>query len=294
MTQRSLSQRLGFNVALTVMAFGLAPFFKKLAIVDGISQWTVALVTASVAALVSVSAVLVQRPGAMRCLVARRHLLPLLALGVVAGGIVTLLVVQALTVTTATNRSLFQSAYPAATLLFAHMLLGERLRGGQYVAVVALSGGLLLMNGASGSLRFGAGFWLLLATLPLIGISDTYSKRLTRELSPIVIAGARNVYGAMFLLLVTPMLGLVSPTNATQWLWLGLAGLLQGLGVWTLYRAMEASKASMVAALVASTPLLTLAAEYLFIGVELTMMQWAGLMVVLLSSVWLGRSEGAK
>ena len=57
---------------------------------------------------------------------------------------------------------------------------------------------------------------------------------------------------------------------------------------------MQVSKASMVAALVASTPLLTLAAEHLFIGVELTLMQWAGLTVVLLSAVWLGRSEGAK
>lgn len=91
----------------------------------------------------------------------------------------TLLVVQALTVTTATNRSLFQSAYPAATLLFAHVLPGGRLRIAQYAAVSLLMGGLLLINWDNDdALRFGfgfgfgSGFWLLLATLPLIRLRD--------------------------------------------------------------------------------------------------------------------------
>lgn len=287
---RPLSRSVVFNSAATVAAFGLVPFLKKLALVEGAGPWTVALVTAVFAAVASIAALSWRRPATLHCLVARGHRLRLLALGIMATGIVTLLVVQALTITTATNRSLFQSAYPAATLLFAHLLLGERLRPTQYLAVLALMLGLLLMNSDLDALRFGAGFWLLLATLPLIGLSDVYGKRWSSDLSPAVLAAGRNLYGALFLALVTPLLGITLIDHPRLWVVLIAAGLLQGIGVWTLYRALEASKATLVAAMVAASPLLTLMAERLYIGLELGAPQWLGFTVVLLAAIWLAVS----
>ena len=64
------------------------------------------------------------------------------------------------------------TAYPAITLLLARLWLGESLRRIQYVAVAVLMAGLLLINGDMQTLWLGSGFWLLLATLPLIGFSD--------------------------------------------------------------------------------------------------------------------------
>jgi drug/metabolite transporter (DMT)-like permease len=293
---REQSRTVAFNSAVTVLAFGLVPFLKKLALVQGTGQWTVALVTALFAALASVFALAWKRPHMLRCVVSRAYRIRLCVLGIVATGIVTLLVVHALTLTTATNRSLFQSAYPAATLLFAHLLLGERLRLPQYLAVALLMSGLLLMNGDNDGLRFGPGFWWLLATLPLIGLSDVYGKRWSRDLSPDVLAAGRNLYGAVFLACVTPLLGIALIGATRQWLILIAAGLLQGIGVWTLYRALEAGKASLVAALVAAAPLLTLAAERLYIGLQLGALQWLGLALVLGAAVWLalgGQADGA-
>lgn len=155
MNWRVLSRSRDFSALLTVGAFGLTPLFKKLAITDGVSPWTVALVTSLVAAAVGVTLLLVRGPDAWRSVGSPVHRAPLCVLGVVASGIVTLLVVQALTSTTATNHSLFQSAYPAATLLFAHLLLGECLRVAQYAAVAALTAGLLLVNGGENTARFG-------------------------------------------------------------------------------------------------------------------------------------------
>jgi len=69
------------------------------------------------------------------------------------------------------------------------------------------------------------------------------------------------------------------------------AGALQGIGVWTLYRALRGSKASLVAAIVASSPLLTLIVEGFFIGVQLGALQWSGFTVVLAAAVWLAMSD---
>jgi drug/metabolite transporter (DMT)-like permease len=281
------SRSVAFNSAVTVLAFGLVPLLKKLALVQGAGPWTVALITAACAGLASVAALTWKHPGALRCLVSRRYRIRLCLLGVFATGVVTLLVVQALTVTTATNRSLFQSAYPAATLLLAHLLLGERLRLPQYLAVALLMTGLLLMNGDTDGLRFGPGFWLLLATLPLIGLSDVYGKRWSGDLSPDVLAAGRNLYGAIFLACVTPLLGLALISDVRQWLILIAAGLLQGIGVWTLYRALEAGKASLVAAMIAAAPLLTLVTERMYIGLQLESLQWIGFAVVLGAAGWL-------
>lgn len=281
---------LQLNVLMSIIAFGLTPFFKKLAIDDGVSPWMVALVTSAVAAGTSLVVTLVRRPQALPGIYARRHLVSLSLIGFVATGLVTLLVVQALSSTTATNRSLFQAAYPAATLLFAHLLIGERLRLGQYGMIVLLMAGLLLMNGSGGEIRFGPGFWLLLATLPLIGVSDAYSKRLTAELSPLLLAAGRNFYGAVFLLVITPFLGLGALPDLCNGVWLLAAGFLQGVGVWTLYRAFELSKASLVTAMVAVAPLVTLAVESFFIGLRLDVLQWAGLIVVMATAALLAQS----
>ena len=140
----------------------------------------------------------------------------------------------------------------------------------------------------------GIGFWLLCATLPLIGLGDVLSKRLTRDLSPLALTVGRSVYGALFLVLFTPFLGLEGVGGPVEWFALAAAGLLQGVGVWTLYRAMQGGKASLVAALVAAAPLATLSAESAFLGLDLAPVQWIGLGIVLAAAGWLAVGEGRR
>lgn len=285
--QRDRSRAVLLSVAVTVLAFGLAPFLKKAAIADGVAPASTALVTAVTAAVGAMAIMAWHQPRALVCLVDRRYFGPLLLVGMVAGAAVTLLVAFALSSTTATNRSLFQAAYPAATLVFAHGLLGERLRVAQYLAILLLMAGIVLMNDADGGVRFGTGFWLLLGTLPLIGLTDVYSKRLTTVLSPLVLAGGRHIYGALFVIAAAPLLTLGDVTSPANWLRLGAAGLLQAVGVWTLYRAFELSKASLVSSLVAAAPLVTLVAETVFLGLVLNPGQWSGVALVIGAAVWL-------
>ncbi len=282
-----------FSVGVTIAAFGLTPFLKKLAIVHGSSPWMAALVPVVFAALTTLLIAALQRRDVAACLFGRGQVGPLLVVGVTATGLVTLLVAYALTTTTATNRSLFQAAYPAATLLLAHGLLGERLRLLQYGGIAAMIGGLLLMNGSDGEVRFGEGFWLLCLTLPLIGFGDVYGKRLTQRLSPLLLSCGRSFYGALFILCSAPFLELGAWPGLANGLWLAAAGICQGLGIWTLYRALRGSKASLIASLVAAAPLVTAAAELAFMGLRLNAWQWLGVALVISMAAWLAHARDA-
>jgi drug/metabolite transporter (DMT)-like permease len=278
------------NVGVTVAAFGLAPFLKKSVLENGASPWMVALVSALAAATISIVIASRRVPNLVGGLLDPRHLRALVLIGIVATGIVTLLVSLALTTTTATNRSLFQAAYPASTLLFAHLLLGERLRWLQYACIVAITLGLFLVNAGHDGVRFGQGFWLLLATLPLIGLSDVYGKRLTADIPPVLIACGRNVYGALFVVGVVIFLELGPRPEVLDIALLSAAGICQGLGIWTLYRAFELDKASLVSSLVATAPLVTAVLELLLLTLALDPVQWTGVALVIAAAVLLAQT----
>ena len=280
------------NAGVSVAAFGASPLLKKVAVQGGVTPWTVALVAACGAALVSTLILARLQPQRLGRLFDREHLFALVAIGIAATGLVTLLAATALSTTTATNRSLFQAAYPAATLLFAHLLLGERLRAQQYVAVALLLAGLVVMNDSGGGFSFGQGFWLLAATLPLIGLTDVYSKRLAGKVPTLVLAAGRNLYGAAFIGAVALFVDLGSQLSAGQALSLLVAGACQGIGVWTLFRAFERSKASLVSSLVAASPLVTLTLEVTVLQLSLTPFQWLGMVIVIGAAVWLAQSGG--
>ena len=276
----------------TVVAFGLMPFFKKLALEAGVSPWMVALGTVLFAALATVAVGWRHSHGILGEVLASPSRGYLLLIGILATGLVTLLVVQALSTTSATNRSLFQAAYPAATLLFAHLMLGERLRPLQYLSIGAMILGLLLVNGLDGGVRFGQGFWLLVLTLPLIGFSDVYGKRLTERFSPLIIAYGRNLYGAAFVVAAVPLLDLGDWPGLAPGVWIALGGLSQGIGIWTLYRALGCSKASLVASLIATAPLVTVAAEITLLGLQLSVLQWVGVVLVISMAIYLAQQDG--
>ena len=284
------------NAAISIVGFGLAPLLKKVAIEGGVTPWMVSLVSASGAAIVLLLILSRLRPKNLGQLFERHHLVPLLIIGIVATGIVTLLAAISLSTTTATNRSLFLSAYPAATLFFAHLILGERLRAQQYVAIALLLVGLVVMNDSSAGLKFTQGFWLLVVTLPLIGLTDVYSKRLVSDVSPLVLATGRNLYGTVFIAAFAFFVELGDQLSFAQAVALLVAGGCQGIAVWTLFRAFERSKASLVSSLVAASPLVTLSLEVTLLDLRLTPVQWLGMFIVIAAAVRLsqtGRNENA-
>lgn len=221
-----------------------------------------------------------------------RQLLPLLLIGALGSGLVSLFGILAMTETSASNRALFQSAYPAATALAARLLLGERLSARVYFWIGLICLGLLMMNLEShGAMSLtGWPFWLLLATLPLIGLADVIAKRSLDQQSPEEVAAGRAVGGVTVLGLMLPwMLPEAVSGLVAVWPWLLLSGLCMAAFTLALYQVFDRTFAAVAASLIALAPLLTLVGEIAMLGLTLAAYQWIGFVLVLIAVVGLSR-----
>jgi drug/metabolite transporter (DMT)-like permease len=277
--------------AIAIAALALAPLAQKMALNAGAAIVPVAFASASLAALVAGGWLLLRGRAAALVRMNRRQRLAVLMVGALGSGLVPLMGILAMTVTTASNRALFQSAYPAATALAASVLLGERLRWLTYLLIVLVCAGLVLVNLESNSrLSLGWSFWLLLATLPLIGLSDVIAKRSLTDQPPEVVAVGRALGGTLVLAAVLPwFFGELPASVAAAWPWLLAAGACMGVFAVALYQVFDRTEASIAASLVALAPLLTLAVEATVLGVRLTPWQWVGFALVLGAVVALAR-----
>ncbi|MEE4637951.1 MAG: DMT family transporter [Wenzhouxiangella sp.] len=277
---------------IAVLALGTAPLAHKLALTRGAS----ALLVASTSALITAVAVfgwLVARGRADRLrLIGARQAFWLLLIGVLGSGLVSVFGILAMTETSASNRALFQSAYPAATALAARMLLGERLNPRIYAWIGLVCAGLLMMNmERNGALSLtGWPFWLLLSTLPMIGLADVIAKRSLSDQEPEVVAAGRAFGGALILILALPWAaGDAGDALVQAWPWLLLSGLCMAVFTVALYQVFDRTFATVAASLIALAPLLTLMGEIGFLGLSLGRIQWVGFALVLLAVIGLSR-----
>lgn len=278
--------------AFSIAALGFAPLAKKAALVDGAGVWSVVLSTAVVSAVLVVSWTALR--GRLKRLagMTTRQRFSVLAVGTLSSGLVPLLAVMAMIETSASNRSLFQAAYPAATAVAARFMLGERLSTSSYLLIASICAGLALMNVEFGDAlpSIGPAFWMLLATLPMIGIADGIAKRSLHDLSPEVVATGRAVGGAVVLLLAVPVVGAPAWSALEPALhWILLAGICMAGFAIGLYELFQRTRASLAASLIAMAPVVTLAAERALLDVSLTPVQWVGFIAVVASVLPLAR-----
>ncbi len=284
-------------VALAVGGLGLAPLAQKAALESSAAPLPLAASAATVAAVL----VLLWRGfrGGLRGLgrLTRRQHAALWSVGALGSALVPLLAVLAMIETSASTRAVFQSAYPAATAVATRFLLGERLSRAGYAWIVAICAGLLAVNVDPGSLKFqlGTPFWLLLATLPAIGLADVIAKRSLHDLSPDTVAVGRAVGGAVLLLSIAlPVL------DAAAWRsliptfpWVVLAGVCMGLFAIGLYHVFDRTAAAIGASLIALAPLVTVFAELFVLDAVPAPAQWLGFGLVMGAVIGLIRSERA-
>jgi len=275
-----------------VLALAFAPLAMKMALSVGGSTLPVALVTALVAALLVCGWMLARNKARRLPRMPWLQRSSLLLVGALSAGLVPLFGIVAMTETSASNRALFQSAYPAATALAARFLLGERLGPLSYLLIALVCTGLVLMNiePGPGLSVLNWPFWLLLTTLPMIGLADVIAKRNLVDQPPEVVAAGRAVGGVLILTLALPWaFPDLGTTLQAAWHWMLLGGVCMGIFAVALYQVFDRTAASLAASLVALAPVLTLAAEATLLGVSLDAWQWAGFTLVLVALLWLSR-----
>jgi drug/metabolite transporter, DME family len=280
-----------FYSALAVITFGFMPFCKGLAVQGGLHPVTAAVSIVSAALVTAAIVGGAWKREALRW-PAPAALAHLALIGVLSSGIVVLMNVAALAHTSAPNLRLVQAAYPAATLFFAWWLLGERLRATQYALAALVALGLWLANPSESGTE-NPGFWLLLGTMPIIGFCDAYAKRHMTQLTPGILTVGRFGFGLILLLVAAPF-GFYVPSStpsASAIYWAVLAGVLAAIGMSAFYRALKLKNAGLVAATVATAPVITALAEWAFQGHTLRSIQLLGIALVVIGAVRLSLSE---
>jgi len=284
--------RLSAWLGVAALALGTTPLAKKMALVDGGSSSLIAFSTTLVSGAVIFGWLLIQGQFGHLNRLTPRSWTSVLTVGALSSGLVPLLGILAMTETSASNRALFQSAYPAATAIAARLMLGERLSGVAYVWVGLVSVGLVLMN-------FNAGdgldlmswpFWLLFATLPLVGLADVIAKRALGSMTPEIIAFGRALGGFLMMILLIPwVVATIGRSEPSTWFWMLLAGACMGVFAVALYQVFDRTLATLAASLIALAPLLTLFLEVSLLDLRLDALQWVGFALVLASIVLLSR-----
>lgn len=281
-TAKSARLRLGANIALAAACLGLAPLAKKAALTGGAKPFSLAIVATAVATVLALILLAVRGERAVIVRHPARTYLHVALIGVMGTGAVTLLAILAMTETTATNRSLFQSMYPVATAIAARFMLRERPGRGAYWLIALMCVGLYLTNsGGSWRLETGAAFWMLVATLPLIGLSDVYAKKTLSDARPEFVGAGRYLFGMIALLVTLPFTALGDwHALLAVWWWVLVAGATMVGGVYGLYRAMETAGASLAAAYIALAPVVTALAEWALLDATFGIWQVVGIGIV--------------
>jgi len=221
--------------------------------------------------------------GELALLVAPRIGPRLLLVGALGTGAAFWLLFEGARRATAIETVLCLQIEPAYALVAAWAVLGERPSARRLGAITLLLSGIALALGAGGMFS-PAGVWLLLATPLCWQISHLIVLRTLGGVPPAVLTGARYIYGGLVLgtlwLLAGATVGLAPGAGVAS---LAAALVAQGvvlsyLGTMMWYEAItRLDLARTTAIVVPSIPLLSLAAAFVLLGEQPTLLQALGM-----------------
>lgn len=196
----------------------------------------------------------------------------LIAVGVVGGSLPFILFFTGLTKTTALNASIIHKTLFIWVALLALPFLKERMGALQGAALLLLVGG----NFALGGLRnftWGTGELMILAATLLWAVENIIAKKALRNLSSILVAGARMVFGSVIIFIVIAFQGnlsMLGGLSMEQWLWTIIPALFLLGYVTTWYTALKYAPASIVASLLVPATIVTNILSMIFLDKTLT------------------------
>lgn len=279
--------------ALVAMgALGSVHFVEKLAIAEGAPPGAFALGQTG-SALAILAPVWLWRARHERLTLFHSGRLRSLALiGVLASGLVVLLSIVALTHTTATHKGAIQAAYPLGTMLFAWLLLRERITLLGYASGAVIVTGVVLLTSRGLSGTPNPGDWLLIGTIPIMGFSDAFAKKVLADVPPITVSVGRYLFGAVFLSVVLLVVDLGSPRDLLPiWPLVLAAGALTAIAMGLFYLSIDRIGPSLAAGLLAGAPVVTVTLEWTALGERFSALQLVGVALVIAGVVELARQR---
>jgi drug/metabolite transporter (DMT)-like permease len=274
------------------LALGVVHLVEKLAIQQGVPAAPFALGQTAVAFLVLWPIWLWKRRERNLTLVRSGRLRSLALIGVLASGVVVLLGITALGYTSATHKGVIQATYPVGTMLFAWLLLRERITVSGYVAAAVIVAGLVLMTSRGFRGAPNMGDWILIATVPVMGFADAYAKKVLADVPPVTVSLGRFLFGTAILVVLTLVTEL-GPLSALLPVWelLLAAGVLTALSMGLFYLAIHRAGPSLAAGLLAAAPVVTVTLETWLLDERFLVVQLLGVGLVLAGVAQLSRAH---
>lgn len=281
-------------VILCVFLHGAQPILGKYG-VSIIHPLFFAAVTNLVAAA-SLLVIILFRRNSIRLLIEKKYFFSLLLIGIFGTTLSNILFFYGVRLTSGINSSILLQVEPVYALCIGYLLLKEKITPGQILSTfIIIFGTLLVMY--QGTLALKWGDFLILLTPVCYQVGHFFSKRLLTktDLSPLVIAAGRTLYGGIFLFLLSMFWGvnefgqLADIHIAVILLFYGVVA--YGLTYYTFYEAIKLINLSKATAIISAYPAVSIILAWFILQETPNGYQMSGFFVILLGILYLSHTR---
>jgi O-acetylserine/cysteine efflux transporter len=268
---------------ITSFAFGISVVVNKAGLDRSVlPPLDYTALSALVAGILALPPVLVWTPSVLSC--SRLCLVKLVAIGVSASGFAYLLLFWGQSLTSATNAGFVLTLTAFFTVVFAAILLGERIERRKYPAIGLLFVGLYLLIVGTEALALNIGDLFIVGTALIWGVTNSIARSVMREISAQLVAWLRLVIGGAFLAVVLRVGPgeAASPVSSGDYWFLG-SGVLVWASILLFYKTIEKLGAGMASLVVVSSPVISTIGAVALLGEVLSAEDLIGGGLILLS-----------
>jgi len=217
----------------------------------------------------------------------RQALIPLILMGITGVALFNLFMFWALERTDATNVGLLSTLNPVSIAIFSFLLIGEKIRPLQILAMLISFAGVLvvLSKGELGhlsKLHFNSGDLWMLAAVAMWGIYSVCGRWAMKTVSPLMSTLYSGIFGVAVMLPFNVTTFTISHTNWSFWLALFYVGVLATVVSMVLWNiGVQKVGATSAGMFLNFNPVFTAILAFLLLGERMTLIQLLGSVIVI-------------
>lgn len=232
------------------------------------------------------------KSGSIKQLINKKYFLSLLLIGFFGTTISNILFFYGVRLTSGINSSILLQVEPIYALFIGYLLLNEKVSFRQISATIVIIFGTLLVI-YQGTLTLNWGDLLVLGTPLCYQIGHIFSKRLLnqKELSPILIAVGRTLYGGIFLFIISQLSGVQQFGKLKEMnilvilVFYGLV--IYGLTYYTFYESIKRINLSKATAIISAYPAVSILLAGFLLNETPDYYQMGGFFIILFGIIYL-------
>lgn len=217
----------------------------------------------------------------------RQALIPLILMGVTGVALFNLFMFWALERTDATNVGLLSTLNPVSIAIFSFLLIGEKIRPLQILAMlISFAGVLVVLSkgdfGHLSQLHFNSGDLWMLAAVAMWGIYSVCGRWAMKTVSPLMSTLYSGIFGVAVMLPFNVTTFTISHTNWSFWLALFYVGVLATVVSMVLWNiGVQKVGATSTGMFLNFNPVFTAILAFLLLGERMTLIQLLGSVIVI-------------